>query len=359
MTVAATAAVTVRGLLSAGSLAVVWVAALVSAAVAVKLAVTAGGFDAHAYWLAGREALTYSRPPGARDAFLYSPLFADLLRPFGLLPWPVFWAGWAVLLGVVLFWLLRPLPGRWLAPVWLLCLPEIENGNVFILIAAVLALGFTRPGLYVVPVLTKVTVGVGAVWFLARGEWRRLLELGAVTAGLVGVSGLLQPAAWSAWVRFLIADGGGTHDGMVAFVVRCGIAVAVVVVAARTGRPWLVAVATVIASPMLGWLTLTVFAAVPRLTALRSVEADRPGLADHLFRGVGDPHPDGGPVGGDFGAEVGGVVGAADEELGDTVGHGDVLPHVAVEGCLHGRAVRWGGGEGDAGELDAVLRELH
>ena len=43
------------------------------------------GLDSHAYWLAAREPHTwYTLPPAYRDAFLYSPAFAQLIAPFTL-----------------------------------------------------------------------------------------------------------------------------------------------------------------------------------------------------------------------------------------------------------------------------------
>src|SRR5450759_2725088 len=49
------------------------------------------GADSHAYWMAVRFPQTwYANPPGYRDAFLYSPAFAQALWPLGQLPWPAF-----------------------------------------------------------------------------------------------------------------------------------------------------------------------------------------------------------------------------------------------------------------------------
>ena len=49
------------------------------------------GWDAHAYYVAWSGGL-YEELPGTVDAYNYSPLFAQVIWPLTLLPWPVFCA---------------------------------------------------------------------------------------------------------------------------------------------------------------------------------------------------------------------------------------------------------------------------
>lgn len=245
-----------------------WTVGPMWAAFGLFVGIVHGGWDAHAYWLTGHEALTYSRAPGAWDAFEYSPLFADAVRPLAALPWPVFWVLWGGLEGAALWWLLRPVPVRWAIPVALLCVPELVMGNVYLLLAAAAVVGMRRPAAWLLPVLTKITPGVGLIWFLARGEWRRLFEAAATLTVLVGVSYYLQPAAWEAWLRMLTGGGGGLRDSVALFAVRCLIAAGIVVFAAASGRPWLIPVAMVVANPMAVLTSLTMLTAIPRLRAL-------------------------------------------------------------------------------------------
>src|SRR5690242_12753684 len=63
------------------------------------------GLDSHAYWLAMRVQHPYGAEPHAVDAYLYSPLFLQALRPLGLLPWPVFVVVWAVFQAGATWWL--------------------------------------------------------------------------------------------------------------------------------------------------------------------------------------------------------------------------------------------------------------
>lgn len=52
------------------------------------------GTDSHAYWLALQGGEMYGGSPTDRDAYLYSPLFAQVLAPLGWLAWPAFQLVW-------------------------------------------------------------------------------------------------------------------------------------------------------------------------------------------------------------------------------------------------------------------------
>jgi hypothetical protein len=224
------------------------------------------GSDAHAYWSAGQEGPVYGRRPGERDAYLYAPVFLTLIRPLTLLPYPGFLALWIGLLAAVLFWLIRPLRVRWAVPIALCCSPELVIGNIFLLLAAAVVLGVRRPEAWVFPILTKVTSGVGFLWFAVRADWRGLARGVGSLALVVGVSYLFEPGLWHTWLRFLLEHRDGTPDGRLGFVLRCALAAALVVVAARRNQPWLLAPAVLLASPVLSsYIALTVLAALPRL----------------------------------------------------------------------------------------------
>ena len=83
---------------------------------------------------------------------------------------------------------------------------------------------------------------------------------------IVVVSYAVDPTAWSDWIQFLLANRSGTPDSGISFVVRCLIAVALVVIGARKQWPFLVAPAMVLASPVLvSFIPWTILIAVPRL----------------------------------------------------------------------------------------------
>lgn len=257
-----------RRLLALAGLALLWGFALVYLVDTLQHVLPSFGFDSHAYWIAARGPLEYSRAPKHADAYLYSPAFAQLLRPVALLPWPAFALLWSGFLSVVLCWLLLPLAPRWSIPVALLCLPELILGNVFLLLAAATVLGMTRPAAWSFGMLTKVTPGVGLLWFAGGGEWGRLGRALAWTAGGAALSAAIEPAAWQRWIAFLLEQGSGA-SGPLSPVVRVAIAAVLVVAAAGDRRAiWVIAVALVIANPVWGGATtpFTMLAAIPRLT---------------------------------------------------------------------------------------------
>jgi hypothetical protein len=269
-----------------------WILGPLSLSAAVRMSFIRWGADAHAYWSAAQGPLVYSRGPGYADAFLYSPIFADILRPFGLLPWPVFWLLWAALEGLALAWLLKPLPVEWAVPLWLLCTPELMNGNVYILLAVAAVVGMQHPVAWIFTVLTKVVSGVGLLWFVARGEWRSLAVCVGGLLAVVGISYAVEPDAWRAWVGFLLHSRNAAIDGQTGFVLRCLVASAVVVFGARARQAWLVPVAMVIANPI-GVLTmLTMLAAIPRLQAVGAAPGSSwwaPGFSGVRTRTMGPP----------------------------------------------------------------------
>ncbi|MGO4856128.1 glycosyltransferase family 87 protein [Arthrobacter sp. 2MCAF14] len=240
------------------------------------------GFDAHAYWLAGQGPLLYDKPAGQLDAYLYSPAFATVIRPLAMLDWPFFFAVWACLEAAVLVWLLKPLQLKWAIPLFLLSVPELVNGNIFILLAASAVIGTRMPAAWAFPVLTKITSGVGLICFVVRGEWRRLAQGIGACVGIAGVSYLFNPSEWQAWFTFLISHRGATQDGGLSFFLRCMLGAGVAAFGARKGWPWLIAPAMVLVSPVFALPTLTLLTAIPRLTL--AVEHGRPGSSFGMNR---------------------------------------------------------------------------
>jgi Glycosyltransferase family 87 len=230
------------------------------------------GWDAHAYYVAWSGGL-YEALPGSIDAYNYSPLFAQLTAPLTLLPWPLYCA---VLIGAAaggVAWLVRPLPVPLAVGAWFACLPEILSGNVFWLLALMTVLGFAHGSPWCAAAFTKLLPCLGPVWFLVRGEWRHLAGFVATALALLSVSVLVSPGEWLSWLDFLRASA-GSSSGVVyltpmalpfPLAARLPLALIVVVVAARTDRRWLVPVAMVVASPVVGGGTFALLAAIPRL----------------------------------------------------------------------------------------------
>lgn len=222
------------------------------------------GVDAHAYWLTAHRPSLYGAPPGSRDAYLYSPVFALVISPLAHLPWAVFLAVWMLAELAVFGWLLAPVGVRWGAPLMMLCLIEVNVGNVYSFFALVAVVGLSRPAAWAFPLLTKITPGLGPVWFAASRQWRACaISLGS-TAAIAAVSIAVAPGQWAQWLHFLGANAGG---GQWLFPVRVGGAVALTVVGAVKGKPWVLAPAMLLANPVVAhsWMDLTLLAAIPRL----------------------------------------------------------------------------------------------
>lgn len=226
------------------------------------------GADSHAYWLAAHDLnLTYDTPAGYWDAFLYSPAFAQALWPVAQLGWHPFQAMWFVTQIAVVGWLVRPL--RW----WqgtvlaLFVSGEFVLGNVYIFFAALAVLVATRRSVALGPLaLTKAAPAVLGLWYLARGEWRLLGRAVLATGLVVAVSAAFAPGDWLAWVRFLL-DSAATGKGSTALL-RLGLSVVLILLAARLDRSVLLAPALILACPIIGGLIyFAVLLSLPRLLA--------------------------------------------------------------------------------------------
>ncbi len=219
------------------------------------------GQDARAYWAAPLDAPYEPGSVGHESAYLYSPAFLQALAPLRALPWPAFLCLWTIVLLLVLRWLSGPLL---FGPLIVLTFPELWGGNITILLAAMIVIGFVRPGAWAFALLTKVTPAVGLLWFLVRREWRALVEVGVATGAIVAVSWLLAPAQWASWVDLLASSAGSsTVPGSVPIplLVRLPFAVLVIAWAALRGRRWLLPVGVLLAMPVVWWGGFAILAA--------------------------------------------------------------------------------------------------
>jgi hypothetical protein len=116
-------------------------------------------------------------------------------------------------------------------------------------------LGFRHPWTWAFVLLTKVTPGIGLIWFALRREWRPLLVVTLVTGGLVLVSVALAPGLWLEWLGTLVGNRAvaTTNSLPVPLVVRLPLAILLVAWGARTDRPWTVPVAVTLAMPVV-WI---------------------------------------------------------------------------------------------------------
>jgi len=254
-------------------------------------------YDAYAYWLtrAGVDySATYQGPTGA---YLYSPAFAQLIAPLTALPWPGFLAIWTLIIAAPLAWL----AGRYALP--LLVLPPISMsvalGQLDLAFAAVVLLGLRWPAFWALPILTKITPGIGLLWFLVRGEWRSLGMAAVATAAIVAVSAAIDPGAWGGWIAMLARMdfpelAGGLWFLPLPLGFRLFVAAAVIAWGAATDRRWVVPVGVCLSLPTVWLNSPTILVAVLPMVAagartpagawLRRAVPSVPGVAFELQR---------------------------------------------------------------------------
>jgi hypothetical protein len=221
------------------------------------------GYDAYSYWSIDFNDV-YGRAMSsnfALGAFRYAPPIAFLFGPLGALPWWLFLWLWEALMLALIAWL----GGRW--SLVLLALPpvalELYHGNVHLLIAAAVVLGMRYPAAWSFVLLSKVTPGIGLLWFAARREWRSLAVALGATAAIAVATLVIAPNLWREWVASLVSNLNEPQWFSVPppAPIRLPIAALVVIWGARTDRPWTVAVAATLGLPIIWPHGLCVLAA--------------------------------------------------------------------------------------------------
>jgi Glycosyltransferase family 87 len=213
------------------------------------------GFDAHAYWAVDLTNL-YRASAGNTsdlDAFRYTPAIGQAFSAFHFLPWELFFALWFAAMVTALVWL----TGR--SSLLLLAFPpialEVYHGNIHLFLAAAIVLGFRWPVAWAFVLLTKVSPGVGVLWFAFRGEWRRFgIAIGA-TVAIATVSFAVAPDLWRQYVQTMLDnlayDPGHPYPIPIPLAVRLVASTAIVWWGARTDRRWTVPVAATLSLPII------------------------------------------------------------------------------------------------------------
>ena len=226
------------------------------------------GQDAYCYWQAAQDLAHPYLHSEWNDpiAYVYSPAFLQLVSPLTALPWQAFMAAWTAILLVAVRHLTGP---RLLAAglIFPFAAMEVAGGNVSLLLAVAIVLGFRWPAAWSLVLLTKITPGIGLLWFAVRREWRSLAIAMAATAVVALVSFVVLPDAWRTWIDVVVRNAasgrGGTWASVpVPFWIRLPIAVALVVWGARTDRRWTVPVASMLALPALWYGGISMLLAV-------------------------------------------------------------------------------------------------
>jgi len=122
---------------------------------------------------------------------------------------------------------------------------EINAVNVNLIIVAAVLAGFRYPWTWAFIILTKVTPGVGLLWFAVRKEWSHFAIAAGATAAFAGISLAIAPDLWSQYIAGLSVTG----DSRFTIAWRLPIAVALVVWGARTNHRWALLAAVFFALP--------------------------------------------------------------------------------------------------------------
>jgi hypothetical protein len=200
-------------------------------------------YDAHAYWLASGYRAFENTP----DAFVYSPPILLVCRMLSQLPWQVFLEIYTGAIGVGVWILAGPVtPFVVFTPQ---VATEITLANIHVFLALVAVFGLRWPALWSFALLTKVTPGIGILWFAFRGEWRKLWVAIGATVAIALPTVLLAPNLWADWIGVL-AEASGQSYGL-PLAIRLPLAVALLWLGARRNWPWLVPVASMLALPIL------------------------------------------------------------------------------------------------------------
>lgn len=221
-------------------------------AVTYWLFLTIGGglpVDVHAYWAANPANLYVHGPGPAVDAYLYSPTFEFVAGWWRGIPFETYAAIWRAVLLAVLVYLAGPF-----TIFVMLTVPvasEINAGNIEILLALAVYLGFRWPATWAFVLLTKVSPGIGLLWFAIRREWRSLGIAVGVAFVLAVVSFVLMPNAWFDYLRLLTSyPAPSVSPYYLSLWARLPFAIAFVVIGAMTNRRWALVVGATIALPI-------------------------------------------------------------------------------------------------------------
>jgi hypothetical protein len=205
--------------------------------------------DAWAYWSANPAALYPTGDDWRATGYVYSPAFELVAGISRTLPFETFVAVYrAVLLGIVVY-LAGPLTMLvlFLFPV----ASEINAGNIQLLLALAVIASFRWPATWAFVILTKLTPGVGLLWFVLRRQWRHVGIALGVTGLIVVATAMVWPDRWAGYIHLLTAYAPpAPNPWYLPLWVRLPFAVAILVVGAWRNWRWTVVAGAALALPI-------------------------------------------------------------------------------------------------------------
>ena len=194
--------------------------------------------------------------------FGYSPVIAQLWAPLFELPWQAFVFLFRVVEVVGLLVLTGPLAGALIfaTPV----ASEVNAANINMLLGVVMVLGFRWPALWSIALLTKPSMGIGLLWFVFRGEWRKAAIPVAIAGGLSLVSFVFAPHLWFQWVDWVLNGTSAVGEWPYPYPIwaRLPISLVILIWAVRTNRPWAVVLASALSLPRLYFISPAILVAM-------------------------------------------------------------------------------------------------
>ena len=205
--------------------------------------------DVRWYWEADPARL-YPHPELAeRNGYNYSPAFEFVVGWWRWIPFEVFVAIWRAVLLALLVWMAGPFTIFVLFTIPVAS--EINAGNIQIMLAAAVVIGFRFPAAWAFVLLTKVTPGIGLLWFALRRRWRDLAIAVGVTAAVLAVSFVAGPARWFEYLTLMTGSPApSVAPYYLPLWVRLAPALAFIVLGGWTGKRWPVVVGGTLALPV-------------------------------------------------------------------------------------------------------------
>jgi hypothetical protein len=230
--------------------------------------------DADQYWLASSHLdHLYAYNWTSATDYASPPTIAQLWAPFHVLPFEVVLVAWITFLFGCLWYAAR----AWALPIVVLGLVGIGTGisdisaplaiillgNVSMLMTAGVVATVRHPAAVAIPALTKIGPGTALGWHVFRREWRAAAIGVASCLVVFGISFVLSPSAWIDWVGWIARNYGSSPIPLlpIPFLIRFPVGVAIVAIAARTDRRWLVPIGAGLCIPAdygAGFLTVWV-----------------------------------------------------------------------------------------------------
>ncbi len=227
--------------------------------------------DAENYWNLDL-ADPYRNRWAAAESFVYSPAFGQLLYPFTLLPFEVFYRLLLAVNLLCLAYLIGPLFGA-VALLLPFVQSELTTGQIHLPLGVMCVAMLRHPSWWAFGSLTKVTPGLTILWFAGRREWRKVATAIAATLVIVVVSFATWPSAWTDWFALLAESSTRTVSNFTVsdwpVVFRLPIGAGLMVMAAWRNRAAAIPLIVCFSLPAIWVGSLVLVLAVPRMITMR------------------------------------------------------------------------------------------